>query len=182
MQLIDLTTLASILFELLLLLLLYDFNLVITGKVMAIHQSCDVGTWWWHNQMEVDLMNIWYLINPQRVFDEWIVFVQKPESRNSRGSIDREDGALQTPVSSQNSLLVFVSSQREICSATARTQSASHFLVEPQPVMPITRGHNLPKQLKSADPELFPELIHLPKGWNRGIWSPERRSNRRRVN
>lgn len=31
---------------------------------------------------------------------EWcLVFVQKPESRNSRGSIDREDSALQAPVS-----------------------------------------------------------------------------------
>ncbi|KAG1948461.1 focal adhesion kinase 1 isoform q [Pimephales promelas] len=58
----------------------------------------------------------------------------KPESRNSRGSIDREDGALQTPVSSHNPLLVFVSSQREIYSAVART----HFLSESQPAMPIT--------------------------------------------
>lgn len=46
------------------------------------------------------------------VFCGVCVRAQKPESRNSRGSIDREDGALQGLVSSHNPSLVCVLSHR----------------------------------------------------------------------
>jgi len=127
---------------------------------MEIHQSCDDDIIRSHEYLII--LMIW-----KCVFDWCVVCVQKPESRNSRGSIDREDGALQTPVSSHNPLLVFVSSQREIYSAVART----HFLSESQPAMPIT----LAKIFHTA--EKFRSWTH---SWA-GIWNPERRVNDRGI-
>lgn len=94
----------------------------------------------------------------------------RSRSRGTRGAASTVRTALSRPrwVPSHNSLLVFVSSLREIYSATARTQSVSDFLSESQPVILIPLGQNPPNRWETASDTSGQGFSRNLRAWDEG--------------
>lgn len=109
---------------------------------------------WWTFISWIINKSFWgeWCMNHECVCLNDVLCLFRSRSRGTRGVASIVRTALSRPrwVPSHKSLLVFVSSLREIYSATARTQSVSHFLSESQPVILITLGQNPPNRWKTA--------------------------------